>query len=190
MLDATPRCLRLRQASTHIRGEDGHFDSSMKRVDCKLGATGDVVRTTPIAGAGGRSNRMADRREEYGAARKPNGQSAMLFLARASAGPDIRYDLIINLEDTLEVGLYLKTLQTRNSLERTSIRESATLHRRFKALVDLSLISAYGREQADKLKLKIGVPIRSWSLTGSVSLDGEPYLCRRRSRQDCQAMLP
>src|SRR5947207_2016652 len=79
----------------------------------KLGATGDVLRTTPLL-------------------RRLGGQIAWLTAAKNAVllenladnlrcfsweerqlVPDIRYDLIINLEDTLDVGLYLKTLQTR-----------------------------------------------------------------------------
>jgi heptosyltransferase-2 len=121
----------------------------------KLGATGDVVRTTPLL-------------------RRLNGQITWLTALKNTALlenltddlrcfswedrqliPDIKYDLIINLEDTLEVGAYLETLKatqlfgayvdSQNNLRYTNDS---------RGWFDLSLISTYGREQADKLKLK------------------------------------
>jgi ADP-heptose:LPS heptosyltransferase len=121
----------------------------------KLGATGDVVRTTPLL-------------------RRLSGQITWLTAAKNTVllenlaenlrcfsweqrqlVPDVRYDLIINLEDSLEVGLYLKTLQTTQLFGAyadsvNELRYTDDSKRWF----DLSLISVYGREQADKLKLK------------------------------------
>jgi len=99
---------------------------------------------------------MADRREEYGAARNRTDNLRCFSWQERQLVPDIRYDLIINLEDTLEVGLYLKTPSDHATLWSVRrFRESATLHRRFKALVLISVLSALTAErQADKLKLK------------------------------------
>ena len=121
----------------------------------KLGATGDVVRTTPLLG-------------------RLDGQIAWLTAAKNTVlledltdnlrcfswedrhlVPDMRYDLIINLEDTLEVGLYLKTLQTTQLFG--AYVDSANQLRYTddsRGWFDLSLISSYGREEADNLKLK------------------------------------
>src|SRR3981081_2886779 len=84
----------------------------MSTLIIKLGATGDVVRTTPLL-------------------RRLNGDVTWLTAAKNTAllenitgdlkcfsweerqlVPDIRYDLTITLEDSLEVGLYLKAFQT------------------------------------------------------------------------------
>jgi hypothetical protein len=121
----------------------------------KLGATGDVVRTTPLV-------------------RRLNGQVIWLTAAKNTVllenladnlrsfsweerqlVPDIRYDLIINLEDTLEVGSYLKRHQaaqlfgayvdSKNNLRYTEDSQG---------WFDFSLISTYGREEADKFKLQ------------------------------------
>jgi ADP-heptose:LPS heptosyltransferase len=121
----------------------------------KLGATGDVVRTTPLL-------RRLDGEITWVTAAK---NTVLLEGLKANLRcfswddrhlvPDIKYDLIINLEDSLEIGLYLKALQTtqlfgayvdsKNDLRYTDDSQG---------WFDLSLISAYGREQADKLKLK------------------------------------
>ena len=121
----------------------------------KLGATGDVVRTTPLL-------------------RRLDGEITWITAAKNAALlenltdnlrcfpwegrqliPDIKYDLIINLEDTLEVGSYLQTLQT---TQRFGAYVDSQNNLRYtddsQCWFDLSLISTYGREQADNLKLK------------------------------------
>src|ERR1700726_2196669 len=121
----------------------------------KLGATGDVVRTPPLL-------------------RRLDGQITWLTEAKNTVLltglkdnlrcfswedrqliPDIKYDLIINLEDTLDVGLYLKTLQATQIFgayvdSQNNLRYTDDSRDWF----DLSLISCYGKEQADKLKLE------------------------------------
>jgi ADP-heptose:LPS heptosyltransferase len=121
----------------------------------KLGASGDVVRTTPLLG------RFAGQIAWLTAAKNTvlleniTDNLRCFSWEERQLVPDIRYDLIINLEDTLDVGLYLKTLQT-TQLFGASVDSANQLRytddsRRW---FDLSLISAYGREQADKLKVK------------------------------------
>lgn len=121
----------------------------------KLGATGDVVRTTPLL-------------------RRLRGQVTWLTAPKNTVllenltdnlrcfsweqrqfVPDIRFDLIINLEDTLDVALYLNRLKSRQLFgayvdSKNNLRYTDDSRGWF----DLSLISSYGREQADKLKLK------------------------------------
>ena len=121
----------------------------------KLGATGDVVRTTPLLG------RFAGQIAWLTAAKNTvlleniTDNLRCFSWEERQLVPDIRYDLIINLEDTLDVGLYLKTLRTTQLFgafvdSANQLRYTDDSRRWF----DLSLISAYGREQADKLKLK------------------------------------
>lgn len=121
----------------------------------KLGATGDVVRTTPLL-------------------RRLDGQITWLTAAKNTVlltgmRPDVRclsweqrhllpdttYDLIINLEDSHDIGLYLKTVRSRQLFgayvdSESKLRYTDDSRRWF----DLSLISSYGREQADRLKLQ------------------------------------
>jgi heptosyltransferase II len=144
----------------------------------KLGATGDVVRSTPLL-------------------RRLDGQIAWLTAAKNTVllenltdnlrcfsweerqqVPHIRYDLIINLEDTLDVGLYLKTFQTTQFFgayvnSQNNLRYTDDSQRWF----DLSLISAYGREEADKLKLKNRHTYQELVFDGlGFRFDGEPYV--------------
>ena len=121
----------------------------------KLGATGDVVRTTPLL-------------------RRLNGNVTWITAAKNTIFfqglrenlkcvsweqrhlvQDAKYDLIINLEDSLEVGHYVRTLESQQLFgayvdSKSVLRYTDDSHRWF----DLSLISLYGRQQADKLKLQ------------------------------------
>src|SRR6266481_1453720 len=120
----------------------------------KLGATGDVVRTTPLM-------------------RRFNGNitwvtaatnTVLLESLQDNVRPfsweereralDRHYDLAINLEDTLDVAQYLKTVKCGEIFgayadSDNSLRYTENARRWF----DLSLISSYGRHEADRLKL-------------------------------------
>ena len=144
----------------------------------KLGATGDVVRTTPLLG------RLDDQITWLTAAKNTVLLENLTDNLRCFSWeerqlvPDIRYDLIINLEDTLDVGLYLKTLQTTQLFgayvnSQNNLRYTNDSRRWF----DLSLIGAYGREQADKLKLKNRRTYQELVFDGlGFRFGGEPYL--------------
>jgi heptosyltransferase II len=127
----------------------------MKVLIIKLGATGDVVRTTPLI-------------------RRLNGQITWLTEGKnivlleglkenlrcfsweeRERGLDARYDLGINLEDTLDVAQFLKTVRCGEIFgayvdSDGLLRYTENSQRWF----DLSLISAYGKLRADKLKFQ------------------------------------
>ena len=119
----------------------------------KLAATGDVVRTTPLV------HRFEGETTWITAA----GNAALLEGVQDNVRPfsweereralDRHYDLAINLEDTLDVAQFLKAVKCSEIFgayaERDgSLRYTENARRWF----DLSLISSYGREQADRLK--------------------------------------
>jgi len=121
----------------------------------KLGATGDVVRTSSLL-------------------RQLSGHISWITAAKnvvllQNIGYNIRcctweerdlfrdraYDLVINLEDTTEVASFVTKLETRKIFgaylgSDNSLQYTDDSHRWF----DLSLISRYGRAEADKLKFK------------------------------------
>src|SRR6266550_814983 len=121
----------------------------------KLGATGDVVRTTPLL------RRLSGSVTWITAAKNGVFLGALAdnlrhfsWKARARA-LDIPYDLAINLEDTPEVALFLKTVRPAeifgayaDSSERLRYSDNS------KCWFDLSLISAHGKLRADKLKFQ------------------------------------
>src|SRR5437763_5445161 len=121
----------------------------------KLGATGDVVRTTPLL------RRLSGSVAGVTAAKNGvfvNGLADNLrhfsWEARARA-LDIPYDLAINLEDTPEVALFLKTIRPAEifgAYADSSKRLRYTDN--WKCWFDLSLSSAHGKLRADKLKFQ------------------------------------
>jgi lipopolysaccharide heptosyltransferase II len=120
----------------------------------KLGATGDVVRTTPLV------RRLSGSVTWITAAKNgvlldglPDNLRHFSWEARARA-LDIPYDLAINLEDTLEAAMFLKSVRPAeifgaysDSSQRLRYTNDA------KCWFDLSLISSHGRQEADRLKL-------------------------------------
>jgi ADP-heptose:LPS heptosyltransferase len=126
----------------------------MNTLIIKLGATGDVVRTTPLL------RRLSGSVTWITAAKNAmflGGLAENLrhfsWEARARA-LDIPYDLAINLEDTIAVALFLKSLRPgeifgayADSSGRLRYTDNS------KCWFDFSLISSYGRQKADGLKL-------------------------------------
>src|SRR6266478_3367783 len=144
----------------------------------KLGATGDVVRTTPLL-----------RRLNGSVTWITSAKNAVLldgladnlrhfsWEARARA-LDISYDLAINLEDTLEVALFLKSVQP---AEIFGAYSDSCQHLRYtdnsKCWFDLSLISSHGRQQADRLKLLNRQTYQELIFNGlGLRFAGEPYV--------------
>jgi lipopolysaccharide heptosyltransferase II len=144
----------------------------------KLGATGDVVRTTPLlrrlngsvtwitaAKNGVFLDGLADNLRHFS------------WEARARA-LDIPYDLAINLEDTLEVALFLKSVRPAeifgayaDSSKRLRYTDNS------KCWFDLSLISSYGRQEADRLKLLNRKTYQELIFAGlGLRFAGEPYV--------------
>jgi len=119
----------------------------------KLGATGDVVRTTPLM------HRFAGHITWITAAKnKPllkglrENLRCLSWEEKADA-LDRAYDLAINLEDTLEVAQFLKGVRCD---EKFGAYVDSTNNLRYTensaCWFDLSLISAYGKDEADKRK--------------------------------------
>ncbi len=121
----------------------------------KLGATGDVVRTTPLL------RRLSGSVTWITAAKNGVfldglGDNLRHFSWEARARAlDIPYDLAVNLEDTPEVALFLKTIRPAeifgayaDSSKRLRYTDNS------KCWFDLSLISAHGKLRADKLKFQ------------------------------------
>ena len=121
----------------------------------KLGATGDVVRTTPLLKRlGGQITWLTESRNAPLLERLTDSLGCARWDQRELL-PDINYDLIINLEDSLEIGLYLRSLKFKQLFgayvdSDNKLRYTDDSRRWF----DLSLISSYGKDQADKLKFR------------------------------------
>jgi heptosyltransferase II len=133
----------------------------------KLGATGDVVRTTPLLSKlDGQVTWLTDARnvpllQNLGRRfpRNDSGDRAInnvtgLCWAERAQVPDVEFDLVIILEDSLEVGAYLRGLRFRRLFGAfLDAGDSLSYTEESRAWFDLSLISRHGRQQADRLKL-------------------------------------
>jgi hypothetical protein len=144
----------------------------------KLGATGDVVRTTPLLKRlpGQVTWITATKNTELlrGLAEDLN---CLTWEERASVHGQM-YDLAINLEDDLETAQLLRTVRFRqlfgayaDSENRLRYTDDAS------AWFDLSLISVYGREKADYLKLKNRQTYQELVFRGlGMTFEGDRYL--------------
>ena len=127
----------------------------MKILIAKVGATGDVVRTTPLL------SRLKGQVTWLTASKNTvlleglNCDLRCFSWEERERALDAHYDLCINLEDTLDVAQFLKTVRCGEIFgayvdSDGSLRYTANSERWF----DLSLISAYGKLRADKLKFQ------------------------------------
>src|SRR5881409_741778 len=120
----------------------------------KLGATGDVVRTTPLL------HRLSGSVTWITAAKNgvfleglADNLRHFSWEERARA-LDIPYDLAINLEDTPEVALFLKSARPTEKFGAYADSSGKLCYTdNSKCWFDLSLISSHGRQEADRLKL-------------------------------------
>jgi ADP-heptose:LPS heptosyltransferase len=121
----------------------------------KLGATGDVVRTTPLL------SRFRGEVTWLTAAKNTVLLKGLRDNVRCFSWEErdqvlaTEYHLVVNLEDTLEVAQFAELVRRKEIFgayldSNNSLRYSESSSRWF----DLSIISAYGKEKADKLKFQ------------------------------------
>ncbi len=143
----------------------------------KLGATGDVVRTTPLLSQlTGQITWLTAAKNAVLLGGLTNNLRCFPWEERAKV-LDTHYDLAINLEDTLDVAQFLKTVECREIFG-AYVDSDNTLRytENSKDWFDLSLISAYGKLEADKLKLKNRRTYQEMVFDGlGFRFAGEPY---------------
>jgi heptosyltransferase-2 len=144
----------------------------------KLGATGDVVRTTPLL-------RQFDARFTWLTAAKnvellqlEEEDFRCLAWEQSEKVRGTMFDLVINLEDDLETAQFLGLLHFKQLFG--AYADSANLLRYTedaRAWFDLSLISALGREEADRLKLQNRYTYQELIFKGlGLAFKGQRYL--------------
>jgi len=119
----------------------------------KLGATGDVVRTTPLMRRFNGNITWVTAATNTVLLENLQDNVRPFSWEERERALDRHYDLAINLEDTLDVAQYLKTVKCGEIFgayadSDNSLRYTENARRWF----DLSLISSYGRKEADRLK--------------------------------------
>jgi heptosyltransferase-2 len=120
----------------------------------KLGAAGDVVRTTPLL-------RRLDGATSWITAEKNlalldgiDREVRCVSWENRNRVADTAYDLVINLEDDRESSSFLKQLKFKQLFgAHLNEDDQLTYTSDSRAWFDLSLISVHGREKADRLKL-------------------------------------
>jgi heptosyltransferase-2 len=120
----------------------------------KLGATGDVVRTTPLLDHLKSQVTWLTAPKNAVLLQGLNRDLRPLAWEERLLVPDVKFDLVINLEDTLDVASYVKTLQYRQLFGAYADAQDNLRYTDDSACwFDLSLISRFGRQEADRLKL-------------------------------------
>jgi ADP-heptose:LPS heptosyltransferase len=150
----------------------------MKTLIIKIGATGDVVRTTPLL------RRMTGEITWLTSAKNIVLLEGLKENLRSFAwgdqerALDTEYDLVINLEDTLDVAQFLKTLRCKQTFGAyVDCNNSLRYTENSKCWFDLSLISSYGRQEADRLKFLNRQSYQELIFTGlGFGFTGERYL--------------
>jgi ADP-heptose:LPS heptosyltransferase len=126
----------------------------MNTLIIKLGATGDVVRTTPLLRRLGGSVTWLTAANNC-ALLEGLAENLRHFPWEARARVlDIPYDLAINLEDSLHVAHFLKSVRSAEIFGAyADLSDRLCYTENSKRWFDLSLISSYGRQEADRLKV-------------------------------------
>lgn len=156
----------------------------MKTLIVKLGATGDVVRTTPLL------RRLSGEITWLTAAKNAVLLQGIAERARClsweqrAQAVGHKYDLVINLEDDLEVALFVKTLEVGQLFGAyvdgdSRMRYTDNSSRWF----DLSLISVHGKARADQLKAENRHTYQELIFEGlGFRFAGDSYLLPKPSR--------
>ena len=144
----------------------------------KLGATGDMVRTTPLLSQlSGQITWLTAAKNITLLENLTDNLRCFSWEERANV-LDSHYDLAINLEDTVDVAQFLKTIECREIFgaylgSDNSVTYTASSRRWF----DLSLISLYGRHEADRLKFLNRQSYQEMIFNGlGLHFAGEQYL--------------
>jgi heptosyltransferase-2 len=150
----------------------------MNTLILKLGATGDVVRTTPLL------KHLTGEVSWVTAAKNAPLLDGLTKTLRSVAWEhrgqfcDREYDLVINLEDTLEVAQFLPQLKFKKLFGAYTDANGALVYTDdSRGWFDLSLISRFGKASADKLKLENHRTYQDLIFAGlGHKFHGEPYL--------------
>ena len=145
----------------------------------KLGATGDVVRTTTLLSQF-RNDHVSWITESKNAVLlggRSDGLRCLTWEEREGAN-DRDYDLVINLEDSIEMGAFLSLLNCKQLygafLDSQNVLRYSDDSRQW---FDLSLISRFGREEADRLKFQNRRTYQDLIFSGlGLQFAGETYI--------------
>jgi heptosyltransferase-2 len=150
----------------------------MNTLILKLGATGDVVRTTPLL------KHLAGNVSWLTAAKNVSLLAGLTKTLRAASWEqrgqfcDREYDLVINLEDTPDVAQFLSSVKFKKLFGAYPDASGQLVYTDDSSgWFDLSLISRFGKAAADKLKLENRRPYQDLIFAGlGLQFKGEKYM--------------
>src|SRR5213080_2056516 len=126
----------------------------MSTLIIKLGATGDVVRTTPLLYRLDAPISWVTAENNLPLLQGVDRAVRCVSWENRNRIADTTYDLVINLEDDRETSSFLEELKFRQLFGAyLEGNDEPTYTPDSRSWFDLSFISAYGREEADRLKL-------------------------------------
>jgi ADP-heptose:LPS heptosyltransferase len=143
----------------------------------KLDATGDVVRTTPLLHQFEGPVSWITAEKNTSLLQGIEREVRYVSWKDRHLVAETKYDLVINLEDDPDTSLFLKELRFKQlfgaHLDR---KDELTYTRDSRGWFELSLISAYGRKEADRLKLLNRRTYQDLVFEGlGLSFSGETY---------------
>ena len=150
----------------------------MNTLILKLGATGDVVRTTPLL------KQLPGEISWVTAAKNVSLLAGLTKTMRVVSWEDRaqfcdrEYDLVINLEDTLDVAQFLPSVKYKKLFGAYTDANGALVYSDdARGWFDMSLISKFGKAAADKLKLENHRTYQDLVFEGlGLKFKGEKYL--------------
>jgi heptosyltransferase-2 len=120
----------------------------------KLGATGDVVRTTPLLRRLGGAVNWITAEKNLALLEGIDREVRCVSWENRRRVADVTYDLVINLEDDRETSAFLKELKFKQLFGAHLTTDGKLAYTsNSQGWFDLSLISVHGRDEADRLKL-------------------------------------
>ena len=161
----------------------------------KLGATGDVVRTTPLLHSlSGQTTWLTDIKNAILLQGLPVAVRALTWPERDRCR-DRSYDLVVNLEDTDEVAAFVSELRYQRQWgARLGHGHDVVYTDDSQCWFDLSIISRHGKDQADRLKLANRLTYQELVFRGlGLSFSGETYLLPSTQKSELEgdvAMAP
>jgi ADP-heptose:LPS heptosyltransferase len=147
----------------------------------KLGATGDVVRTTPLLNQLSGEITWVTAIKNIPIVEGVRGNVRALPWEDRHQALDRPYELAINLEDAAETGGFLKEVQ-HDELFGAYIGSDNLLKytESSKRWFDLSIVSVYGKEKADQLKFENRLSYQELIFNGlGLQFAGEKYVLPR-----------
>ena len=143
----------------------------------KLGATGDVVRTTPLLRRLNGPVSWVTAENNLPLLQGIEREVRCVSWENRNRIADTTYDLVINLEDDRGSSSFLKQLKFKQLFgAHLNGDDQMTYTSDSREWFDLSLISAYGREKADRLKLLNRRTYQELVFDGlGLGFNGEPY---------------